>query len=93
VFEEDYLENTCGPIRVEGKWRIRTNKKETYQLIGHEDICVVSFFKSLRIRWLGHDERMNNNRMPNSIVISSQVLFHDGSLLLSKVQYTTVEYN
>jgi hypothetical protein len=27
------------------------------------------------------------------IVISSQVLFHDGSLLLSKVQYTTVEYN
>jgi hypothetical protein len=26
-------------------------------------------------------------------VISSQVLFHDGSLLLSKVQYTTVDYN
>jgi hypothetical protein len=29
----------------------------------------------------------------NYIVISSQVLFHDGSLLLSKVQYTTVDYN
>jgi hypothetical protein len=28
-----------------------------------------------------------------NIVISSQVLFHDGSLLLSKVQYTTVDYN
>jgi hypothetical protein len=27
------------------------------------------------------------------IVISSQVLFHNGSLLLSKVQYTTVEYS
>jgi hypothetical protein len=26
-------------------------------------------------------------------VISSQVLFHDGSLLHSKVQYTTVEYS
>jgi hypothetical protein len=26
-------------------------------------------------------------------VISSQVLFHDGSLLHSKVQYTTVDYN
>jgi hypothetical protein len=27
------------------------------------------------------------------IVISPQVLFHDGSLLHSKVQYTTVDYN
>jgi hypothetical protein len=27
------------------------------------------------------------------IVISSQVLFHDGSLLHSNVQYTTVDYN
>jgi hypothetical protein len=26
-------------------------------------------------------------------VISSQVLFHDGSLLHSNVQYTTVDYN
>jgi hypothetical protein len=29
----------------------------------------------------------------NNIVISSQVLFHDGSLLHSNVQYTTVDYN
>jgi hypothetical protein len=27
------------------------------------------------------------------IVISSQVLFHDGSLLHSKIQYTTLDYS
>jgi hypothetical protein len=30
-----------------------------HEFIGHEDI--VSFVKSLTIRWLGHFERINNN--------------------------------
>jgi hypothetical protein len=52
---------TALPIFIQGNWRIRTNK-EIYELIRHED--TVSFVKSLRIRWLGHVERMHNNRMP-----------------------------
>jgi hypothetical protein len=41
--------------------------------------------------------RINNNNIVEVLellnVISSQVLFHDGSLLHSNVQYTTVDYN
>jgi hypothetical protein len=60
VFERKIIQRKYGPERAEGSWRIRTNK-EVDELIGHEDI--VSFVKSLRMRWLGHVERMNNNRM------------------------------
>jgi hypothetical protein len=60
VFERKIIQRKYGPECVEGSWRIRTNK-EVDELIGHEDI--VSFVKSLRMRWLGHVERMNNNRM------------------------------
>jgi hypothetical protein len=40
-------------VNLYGNWRIRTNKV-TDELTGHDDI--VSFVKSLRIRWLGHVE-------------------------------------
>jgi hypothetical protein len=45
-----------GPLCVEYR-RIRTNEYID-ELIGHEDMA--SFVKSLRIRWLGRVERMNN---------------------------------
>jgi hypothetical protein len=50
---------------MEGIWRTRTDQ-EIDELIGHEDI--VSFLKSLRMRWLEHVERMNNIRMPEMIL-------------------------
>jgi hypothetical protein len=53
VFERKIIWRVYGPIYVEGNWRIRTNK-EIDELIGHE--YVMSFVKSLRIRWLGITE-------------------------------------
>jgi hypothetical protein len=58
VFERKIIRRIYGSIRIEGNWRIRTNK-ETDDLIEHG--VIESFVKSLRIRWLGHFERMNNN--------------------------------
>jgi hypothetical protein len=46
-------------------WRIKVNKKIDI-LIEHTD--TVNFVKSLMMRWLGHVERMNNNRMPKMIL-------------------------
>jgi hypothetical protein len=37
--------------------------------------------------------KYSKSRYNKNIVISSQVLFHNGSLLHSQVQYTTVDYN
>jgi hypothetical protein len=62
-WEEDYSENIWTYIYIR---KLENKNKETDGLIGHEDI--VTFTKSLRIRWLGHVERMNNNRMPKIIL-------------------------
>jgi hypothetical protein len=46
--------------------RKQENKnKEIDELIRHEDM---SFVESLRIRWLGHVERMNTNRKSKMIL-------------------------
>ena len=42
-----------------GEWRIRTNE-ETYELYGEKTI--VAEVKSARLRWLGHIERMPEER-------------------------------
>jgi hypothetical protein len=65
VFERKIIRRLYELICVEGNWRIRTNK-EIDDLIGHGNI--VSSVKSLIIRWLGHVEIMNNNRMPKMVL-------------------------
>jgi hypothetical protein len=54
-------------------------------------IKVINFIRS---RSLNHRIlKKTVKKWEQNIVISSQVLVHDGSLLHSKVQYTTVDYN
>jgi hypothetical protein len=50
-----------GPARQGRKWRIRNNE-EIDNIIGQKDI--VRFVKARRISWIGHVERMEENRMP-----------------------------
>jgi hypothetical protein len=56
-----FLRKICGPINEVESWRIRTNKEIEDTLEGAD---IVKFIKSLRLRWCGHIERMNNERMP-----------------------------
>ena len=54
-----------GPVFIDGEWKRRSNK-EINELLGLENI--VGFIKALRIRWLGHIERMSEERMPKMIL-------------------------
>jgi hypothetical protein len=60
-FERNIVRRIYGPINEGESWRIRTNKKIEDILEGTDN---VKFIKSLRLRWCGHIERMNNERMP-----------------------------
>ena len=64
VFERKILRKILGPIQENGEWRIRRNK-EIEDYIDGEDI--VRFIKSGRIRWAGHIQRMNEDRIPKQV--------------------------
>jgi hypothetical protein len=48
-----------------GEWRIRNNE-EIDNIIRKKDI--VRFVKARRISWIGHVERMEDSRMPKSVM-------------------------
>ena len=65
VFERKILGRIFGPTqKADGEWRLKTNK-ELENAIRYENIVIHN--KSKRLSWLGHVERMTNERVPKII--------------------------
>jgi hypothetical protein len=65
VFERKILRRIFGPTqKADGEWRLQTNE-ELENAIRYENI--VRHMKSKRLSWLGHVERMSNERVPKII--------------------------
>jgi hypothetical protein len=69
VFERKIFRRIYGPKCEHGEWKTRTNR-ELEEISQGENI--VKWIKGQRISWLGHLERMEENRMPK--IIFSQEL-------------------
>jgi len=61
IFERKVFRTIYGPKYENGEWKSRTNREL-------EEICkgenIVKWIKEQRISWLGHLERMEEDRMP-----------------------------
>jgi hypothetical protein len=64
IFERKIFRRIYGPKYEDGEWKIRTNR-ELEELNKGENI--VKWIKRQRISWLGHLERMEEERMPKKI--------------------------
>jgi hypothetical protein len=65
VFERRILRRIFGPTqKADGEWRLKTNK-ELENAIRYENI--VRHIKSKRLSWLGHVQRMPNERVAKTI--------------------------
>ena len=64
IFERKIFRRIYGPKYENGEWKSRTNR-ELEEMSKWENI--VKWIKEQRIRWLGHLERMEEDRMPKKI--------------------------
>jgi len=64
IFERKIFRRICGPKYENGEWKSRTNR-ELKEMSRGENI--VKWIKGQRISWLGHLERMEEDRMPKKI--------------------------
>jgi hypothetical protein len=64
VFERKIFRRICGPKYENGEWRTRMNRELEEMSKGEN---TVKWIKGQRISWLGHLERMEENRMPKKI--------------------------
>ena len=65
TFERKILRTIFGPVLDQNRWRRRLNH-EFMGLFGEPDIC--RFIKVNRLRWLGHVQRMDENRIPKKLL-------------------------
>jgi hypothetical protein len=59
IFERQILRKIYGPVIIDNIWRIRNNM-EIDELIKGADVG--RFIKAQRIKWLGHNQRMDQAR-------------------------------
>jgi len=65
VFERKILRRIFGPTqKASGEWKLKTNE-ELEKAINSENI--VRYIKYKRLSWLGHVERMTNERVAKTI--------------------------
>jgi hypothetical protein len=64
IFEKKIFRRIYCPKYENGEWKSRTNR-EPEEVNGGENI--VKWIKGQRISWLGHLERMEEDRMPKKI--------------------------
>jgi hypothetical protein len=64
IFKRKIFIRICGPKYEDGEWKSRTNR-ELEELSKGEN--TVKWIKGQRISWLGHLQRMEEDRMPKKI--------------------------
>jgi len=64
IFERKIFRRIYGPKYESGEWKSRTNR-ELEEIMKGENI--VKWIKGQKISWLGHLERMEEDRMPQKI--------------------------
>ena len=64
IFQRKIFRRMYGPKYENGEWKSRTNR-ELEEMSKGENI--VKWVKGQRINWLGHLERMEEDRMPKKI--------------------------
>jgi len=66
IFEKKIFRGMYGPKYENGEWKSRTNRELEEIRKGKN---MVKWIKGQRINWLGHLERMEEDRMPKKIFI------------------------
>jgi hypothetical protein len=64
IFERKIFRRLYGPKYEDGEWKSRTNRELEEMSKGEH---IVKWIKGQRISWLGHLERMEEDRMPKKI--------------------------
>jgi hypothetical protein len=64
LFERNIFRRIYGPKYENGEWKSRTNRELEEMSKGE---IIIKWIKGQRISWLGHHERMEEDRMPKKI--------------------------